>query len=127
MHNTVRYTAGKTTDDVSPTDESDYSCSTYSYTGDSGFSDSREFLQKQSPPSSPQHTSAQIERILDSDASYTSLITADVRNAEYYKTLNRECIPGMHRIRHFLIGLVIHMTVLTYTFRVVLSHYRGNL
>ena len=91
LHNTVRYTTGKAADDVPPTD--DYSCSTYSYTGDSGFSDSRVFL-KESPPSSPQHISAQIEHVLGSDASYAPLIKADVRST-YYKSLNRENIPGI--------------------------------
>ena len=107
---TARYTAEKATD-ASPTD--DYSCSTYSYTGDSGFSDSRAFLQKKSPPSSPQHTSAGTERdiVLDSGASYASLIPSDVRNNEYYKSLNRECIPGMHHIRHFLISLMMVLTL----------------
>ena len=80
---------GKTADDTPPTDDSAYSC-----TGDSGFSDSRAFLKELSPPSSPQHTSTQIECALGSGVSYTPLITADVRGAEYYKTLNRESIQG---------------------------------
>ena len=104
--------------DASPAD--DFSSSTYSYTGDSGFSDSRAFLQKESPPSSPQHTSA--ECVLDSGASYASLISSDVRNNEYYKSLNRECIPGMHYIR--LIIMMVH----TYTIsHCLITLYRGHL
>ena len=100
--NTVKYTMGRAADDASPTDNSTYSC-----TGDdSGFSDSRAFL-KESPPTSPQHTSAQTECAFGLDVSYTSLIAADVLGAEYYKTLGRESIQGILPIRHFLIGLII--------------------
>ena len=84
-------TTESATDDVSPTD--DYSCGTYSYTGDSGFSDSRAFL-KESPPSSPQHSPSQRKHGSDLSAPYTPLITADVRIAGYYKTLNRESVEG---------------------------------
>ena len=79
------YTAERPTDDVSSTD--DHSCSTCSYTGDSGFSDSREFL-KQLPSEQACH---QREHCLatSSNVLYTSLITTEVQTA-YYQSLNPE-------------------------------------
>ena len=112
IHNTARYTMEKFTahaDDESPTDD-DYS-STYSYTGDSGFSDSRAFLKNDSPPTSPQHTPAQMEHIIGSGASYTPLIAADVCTAEYYKSVNRETIAGTFLIWHFLIATIIRIII----------------
>ena len=109
MHCSVtRSTAEGATDDVSSTD--DYSCSTCSYTGDSGFSDSWEFQRPlQSPPSLSQPAHYQREQGLDinSSALYASLITTDVQTV-YYKSLNAESrIPG----RYFLIG-VVHYSIL---------------
>ena len=81
----------RATNDVSSTD--DYSCSTCSYTGDSGFSDSREFL-KQLPSA---HYQREQGSDIGSSALYTSLITADVHTESvYYKSLNRESIPGSY-------------------------------
>lgn len=95
-------TGGATsTDDISPTDDS---CSTCSCTGDSGFSDSREFL-KEPPPSSPQHTPpAQREHGSNLRAPYTPLIAADVRIPGYYTTLNRDGVEGTWA----LLASVIH-------------------
>ena len=110
MHYSVtRSTAEGATDDVSSTD--DYSCSTCSYTGDSGFLiDSQEFQRPlQLPPSLSQPAHHQREQGLDinSSALYASLITTDVQTG-YYKSLNAESrISG----RHFLIG-VIHYSIL---------------
>ena len=109
MHCSVtRSTAEGAMDDVLSTD--DYSCSTSSYTGDSGFSDSREFQRpSQSPPSLSQPAQYQKEQGLDinSSALYASLITTDLQTG-YYKSLNAESrISG----RHFLIG-VIHYSIL---------------
>ena len=79
------YTAERPTDDVSSRD--DHSRSTCSYTGDSGFSDSREFL-KQLPSKQACH---QREHCLDtsSNALYTSLITTEVQTG-HYQSLNPE-------------------------------------
>ena len=93
-HNTVRYTAERATDDVSSPD--DYSCSTCSYTGDSGFSDSRAYL-KELAPSSCQQAHSQSERSsdIDSSAPYALLTTTNVHTAGYYKSLNPDSrIPG---------------------------------
>ena len=76
------------TSDVSSAED----CSTCSYTGDSGFSDSRAFM-KESPvcPPSPSEP-AQHQGV---DKSYASLNTADVRTG-YYKSLNPETrTPGI--------------------------------
>ena len=113
MHNTVRYTAKGATDVVSSTD--DYSYSTCSYTGDSGFSDSRAYL-KESPPSSPQRTYYQGEQGSD--------ITADVSTG-YYKSLNPESrIPG----RCFLIGVIyyLHDNIYYHITEVIYDHASGQ-
>ena len=99
---TATYTTERTADDLSSTDEY---CSTYSSTGDSGFSDSRAFLRELPP----QQRSAQIEHVLDSGASYTPLITAGMHGAKYYKSLNQENrIPGIccHEVHIRLPSLV---------------------
>ena len=124
MQTTVRYTTKRATDDVSSTD--DYSYSTCSYTGDSGFSDSRAYL-KESPPSSPQHTYYQGEQgsDIDSNMPYTSLITADVHTARYYKSLNSESrIPG----RYFLIGVIyyLHNNIYYHITEVIYDHASGQ-
>ena len=86
------------TDDESPTD-------------DSGFSDSRAFLKNDSPPTSPQQTPTQMEHIIGSGASYTPLIVADVHTAEYYKSVNRESIPGIPKPSvHVLCGCICVFT-----------------
>ena len=76
----------------------DYSCSTYSYTGDSGFSDSRAFMKESpaDPPSPSEPDLHQGEQGLDnSSAAYASLNTADVHTG-YYMSLNPETrIPGI--------------------------------
>ena len=89
-------TAERATDDVSSTDE--YSCSTCSHTGDSGFSDSRAFL-KELPSRSRQLEYYQREQVqgsgIDSSAQYTSLISTDVHTG-HYTSLNPESrIPGI--------------------------------
>ena len=69
------------------------SFSTYSNTGDSGFSDSRAYFKGQ-PPSSTQHAPYQREQgsSIDSGA---SPITTDVQSG-YYKSLNPESrVPGI--------------------------------
>ena len=105
MQNTAtRYTAERATGVVSSTD--DYSRSTCSYTGDSGFSDSQTYL-KELPP---KHAHSQREQDLDSS----------VCTAGYYKSLNQESrIPG----RYFLIGVIYYLHDHEY----LLSHYRGDL
>ena len=70
----------------------DYSCSTCSYTGDSGFSDSRAFMKESpaGPPSPSEPAQHQGEQDSDnSSAAYASLNTADVRTG-YYMSLNPE-------------------------------------
>jgi hypothetical protein len=101
----------RTSSDVLSTE--DYSSSTLSYTGDSGFSDSRAFL-KESPPSSPllaQYYQREPDPDIESSTSawYTSLITTDVRTG-YYMSLNPERlsrIPG--------IGICLIVSFITYT------------
>ena len=90
------------TSDVSSAE--DYS--TCSYTGDSGFSDSRVFM-KQSPVSPPSPSEpAQHQGEQGSDKPYASLNTADVRTG-YYKSLNPETrIPG---IMCFLIRVIRYL------------------
>ena len=90
-HNTVVHTCTAANDDDASTVDD------YSHTGDSGFSDSRMFL-KEPPPTSHQQVPAQTdhEHMLDLDTSYTSLLTTDMHTAEYYKSLNRERIPGKY-------------------------------
>ena len=89
-----------TSDDIVSSTE-DYSCSTCSYTGDSGFSDSWAFL-KELPSSSSEPVQYPREQGLDttlnSNVLYASLTATDVHTAAgYYKSLNQESrIPGRH-------------------------------
>ena len=105
-----RYTAERPTDNVSSTD--DHSCSTCSYTGDSGFSDSREFL-KQLPSKQACH---QREHCLDtsSNAVYTSLITTDVQTG-HYQSLNPETLISS---KYFLIGVIHYSNTAHSTFQI---------
>ena len=86
------------TSDVSSAE--DYSCSTCSYTGDSGFSDSLAFLKES--PGPPEHAQHQREEgsdtTLNSSVLHASLTATDVHTAAgYYKSLNQESpIPGSH-------------------------------
>ena len=103
------YTAERATDDVSSTQSDEYSCSICSYTGDSGFSDSRAFL-KELPFRSRQLEHYQREEVqgsgIDSSARYTSLIPTDVRTG-HYTSLNPESrIPGIGGIS-FNIGITV--------------------
>ena len=71
----------------------DYS-DTLTSTGDSGFSDSREF-RKDPLPVMTQKVPAQHELLTDPDSEYAALIKSDVQPPGYYKsTTKRENIPG---------------------------------
>ena len=70
-------------------------CSTCSYTGDSGFSDSRAFMKESpaGPPSPSEPAQHQGEQGLDNSS--VPLNTANVHTG-YYKSLNPETrIPGI--------------------------------
>ena len=83
--------ADKGDDDASLTD--DYS-NTYSYTGDSGFSDSRAFMKDPPPNLCKQAPATQSEDTPDSDSAYAQLNMAGVHTADYYKSLKRDNIQG---------------------------------
>ena len=79
--------------DDSASSADDYS-STYSYssTGDSGFSDSLAF--RKDPPAPNLCQQPHPKDVTDPDSTYASLIKTQVKSADYYKSLNRENIPG---------------------------------
>ena len=67
-------------------------------TGDSGFSDSKEFLKESTPLSSPGDSAAtaRADQVSATDSTYAPLIKSEVKGAEYYKTLQskRDAVPG---------------------------------
>ena len=69
-------------------------------TGDSGFSDSTEFLKEDTPLSLPDDpaATARAEQVLQSQdhSTYASLIKSEVNGSEYYKTLQnkRDTVEG---------------------------------